>query len=297
LVASGSAVAVVGFLVSGVAVLLTLIEVTRIGFAPASYKLGQGFDIGHDAVLAVAFALASVAFAGRIEARGRRIAHAAMVAAVAFTAWVVAQALYAASEPRHAGSLLTSDVLAALAAAVLVAAASAAAIAFRHADATSRADQSRRDGLLGLAAGGLAVSLALSTASAIVFMTSVTLAGGGDAGLRVSMAGLAVAIGGGAIAASAFVVSRHQQRQAAERWMSRREGLLAISLAVFVVGFLLIGIGNAIIADASRNFTPGLVTTAHWLEAISGWVVSGGAALAATGFFISRRSGETIGRN
>lgn len=193
---------------------------------------------------------------------------------------------------------MKSDVLAALAAALLVAAATTAAIAFRRAEATSPADQSRRDGLLVWAASGLAASLALSTASAIVFMTSVRLAGGGDEGLRVGVAGLAVAIGGGAIAVVAFVVSRRQQRRAAKRWMSWREGLLGVALAVFAVGALVAGVGNAIVADASSSsrFGPGgLLTTADWLVAISGWVVSAGAALAAIGFFISRGSGETIG--
>jgi hypothetical protein len=291
LVAAGSALAALGFLLSGVAVLLELIEIARIGFAPTSYEVGKGFDILHNALLVIAFVLATLAFAGRIEARERRIAAAAAIAVGAFTVLVVAQALYASSQPRYAGALVTVDVLAALAATVLVVAAVAASIAFRNAAATPPSDQSRRDGLLGWAAGALTLSLALSTASASVYMSAVRLVGGGDAGLRVGVAGLAVGIGGGAIASIALLVSQRQQRQAAPRWMPQREGLLALALAVFVVGFLLVGIGNAIVADASSSskFVQELLTTAHWVEATSGWMVSAGLALAGCGFFASYR--------
>jgi hypothetical protein len=266
-----------------------MIAVIQIGFAPTSYDIGKGIDVGHNLVLAGAFALVCGAMAGRIECRERRLALAAIIASVAFAAWIVAQAIYGTSEPGYAGALVASDILAALAASALVAASAATAAAFRQAESSSPEDQSGRDGLLLWGAAGLGAALVLSTASAIVYLDSVRLFGDGNDGLRLATIGVAVGIGGAAVAAIAFFVSRRQQQRGAVQWLARREALIAAGLAIFFVGFTLTGFGNATIANASAgdDFVPQLLTTSHLVEAISGWILGAGAAIVAAGFLVS----------
>lgn len=291
-IATGAGGAALAFLLSGVAVLLSMLAVIRIGFAPASYEVGKGVDVAHDLVLSAAFAVVTLAVIGRIDRRERRLALAAVVAAIAFAGWVVAQALYGMSEPRGGDALVTSDVLGALAASTLVAASAAAAIAFRQAGSSPPDDQSKRDGLLAWAAVGLGISLVLSTASAIVYLDTVALSGDGNDGLRLSTIGLGVGVGGAAIAAIAFFISRRGQQRDVAQWMTRREALIAAALAVFVVAFVLTGVGNATVATASPHdgYAARLLVTGHWLEAISGWVLGACATAVAAGFIVSSRA-------
>ena len=268
-----------------------MIAVIQIGFAPTSYDIGKGIDVGHDLVLAGAFALVCIAIAGRIESRERRLAVAAIVASVAFAGWILAQALYGTSEPRGLDSQVASDVLQALAASTLVVASAAAAVAFRRAASSPPEDQSGRDGLLVWAALGLGAALVVSTASAIVYLDSVSLLGDGNNGLRLATVGVGVGIGGAALAATAFFVSHRQQHRGALQWLTWREALIAAALAIFFVGFVCTGFGNATIASASTgdDLVPQLLTTSHWLEAISGWILGAGAAIVAAGFLVSSR--------
>jgi hypothetical protein len=288
-IAAGAAVASLGFVVSGAAVLVDMIEVIRIGYAPTTYDIGKGLDVGHDLVLAGAFGLVSFAVVANVDRRERRLAFAAVVAAVAFAAWIAAQALYGVSEPRGLDQLVVSDVLGALAASALVAGAIVAAVAFRGAESAPPEDQAQRDGLLAWAAGALGLSLAFSTASAIVFNSSLFP---GRPGASTFISGLAIGIGGAALAAVAFLVSQRKQRRAADRWMHWRELLIAVAMAIFVVGFVFTAVGDGMTANASAHddFTHQLFTTSHWLEAASGWILSACAALAAVGFLVSSAS-------
>jgi hypothetical protein len=294
IIATGAAVAAVGFLVWGVSVILDMIAIIRVGFAPTSYDVGKGLDVGHDLVLAAAFVLVTFAFAGRIEARERRLAAASVVAAAGFAVWIAAQALYGVSEPEPQGmyQLVAIDALGALAATTLVATATAAAVAFRRAASSSPGDQSQRDGLLGWAALGLALSLALLTAAGIVDLDTLRLFGDGNDGLRLSTIGLAIGIGGGAVAAVAFIFSRRGQRRSTAGWTESRDALLAGALALLVVGFAFSGLGDGRVANASArdHFTPQLFATSHWVEAASAWILCACTALVAIGFLVSSLS-------
>jgi hypothetical protein len=266
--------------------------VIRFGLAPSSYEIGKGADVGHDLLLAAAFATVAVAAAGRIDRREQRFALAAIVAALAFAAWTASQALYGVSEPRGFDTQVTVDALEALAASALAAASVLAAVAFRRGESCQAQDLSRRDGLLVWAAVGLGVSLALSTASGIVYLVNIELVSIGNDGFRLSTAGVATGTVGAALAAIGFLVSRRKQQKSEAGWMSRREAFIALALAVFVIGFALTGIGDATTASASArdDFAPDLVTTSYWLEAVSAWVLAAGAGVVAAGFFISSRS-------
>jgi hypothetical protein len=288
MIAGAAAAAAIGTLLSGGAALLTLVDVIRTGLAPSSYTVGKGFDIAHDAMLAAGFMIVTFAFLTSIERRERTLAVGAVVAGGGFTALIIAEALYATSEPRHTGPLVTRDVLSALAATLLLAAASACAVAFSRASSAPTSSQAHRDSFLGLATIVLSVAFALATAASILLISATRTPG--DTGLWIATTGSWFAFGGAMVAAVAFFSSRHEQRRVSARWFSRRERLLAAAFAVFVVGFLLGGLGDAITAhDSSGPQLPGLLTTAHWLEAVSGFTMGGGAALASAGFFISRR--------
>jgi hypothetical protein len=291
-IAIGAGIAAAGFVVGGVAVLTFLISEIRIGYAPTSYEIGKGVDVGHDVLLAAAFAIVAAAAAGRIDRREHRFALAAMVAALAFAAWTASQALYGVSEPRGFDPQVTVDALEALAASALAAASVLAAVAFRRGESCQAQDLSRRDGLLTWAAVGLGVSLALSTASGIVSLVNIELVGIGNDGFRLSTAGVATGIVGAVFAAIGFLVSRRGQEQGGSRWMSRREAFIALALAAFLIGFALTGIGDATTASATArdDLAPDLVTTSYWLEAVSAWALAAGAAVVAAGFFISSRS-------
>ena len=297
-IAIGSALAAAGFAVAGAAVLLDMIGVIRIGFAPTSYDVGKGLDVAHNLVLAAAFALVSFAVAGRIDGRERRLAFAASVAAVSFAAWIAAQALYGVSEPTPQGvyTLVIIDVLGALAATALLAAAVTVAVAFRRAASAPADDQSRRDGLLAWAAGGLGLSLALSTAAAIVHFDNVRLLDNGNRGLHVAALGLAIGVVGALVATIAFVVSRRMQGQTTARWLGPREALIAAALGVFVVGFVFVALGDATVARASEHddFIPQVMAAGRWLESVSAWILSACAALVGTGFLVSAVSRRSI---
>jgi hypothetical protein len=285
-IALGSAGAGVGFLMAGAAVLLSMISVIRLGYAPTSYDIGEGLDLTHDLGLVAAFAIATLAIAGGIERRERRLAFAAIVAAVSFAAWIAAYALFGVSEPRGLDALVTIDVLRALAASALVVAAVAATVAFRRAESAPPDDQAERDGLLAWASVSLGVGLSLLTASAIVQTGVVPFPHHGN--LTLAVIGSAIGLGGAVIGAIAFVVSRSKQRRASARWITWREALIAAALAVFVVGFVVTAIGAVTVAHASaQDRVPQLFTASHWLDAISQWILSTSVAVAAVGFVVS----------
>jgi hypothetical protein len=288
LVGAGAAIVALGLVLLGVAVLLRVIEDTRSSFVPTTYSVGRGFDLAHDVVLGGAFAIVCVAFLGSVVARERRLKTAAFVAACAFAASLVAQGLYTAVDIDHKfpTQLIVSDLLGALGALASIAAAAVAVVAFHSAIATDPSDQSRRDGVLGWSAVVLAVGLASTTASSIVYADGVFIGNGGDAGLWISVAGEAVEIFTGVVAAFALLASRAEQRRLDRRWMPRREALLAIALGVFFIAMALQGIGAAVTASAESadHFHPALLTAASWLAASSALVVSAGAACAAIGF-------------
>jgi hypothetical protein len=288
-IAAGAGVAAVGFLVLAVAALLDMVEIIQVGLAPTSYDIGKGLDVGHNLVLVVAFALVTFAFVGRINARERRLAAASLVGAAAFAAWIAAQALYGVNEPRGLAELSTVDALRALAATALAAAATVAAVAFRSASSSSPSDQSHRDGLLGWAALGLTLSLALLTAAAIVNLDTVRPFPDGNSGPRLSMIGLAVGTGGAALAAVAFIVSRRRQLRGAPGWTALRDSLLGTALVAFVVGFAFSGLGDGRVAHATAHdrFTPQLLATSRWVETASAWVLCACAAIIAIGFLVS----------
>jgi len=293
-IAVGAALAAMGLVVLGAAVLMDMFAVIRIGIAPTSYVVGKGLDVGHDLVLAAAFAMAIPAFLGRSEARERRLAVASLVAAAAFAVWIAAHALYGVNEPTPQGvyELVVIDALRALAATALVGTAMLAAKAFRRASSGSPGDQSERDGLLGWATVGLATSLGFLTAAASLDLDTVRFLGDGISGLRLSMIGLAVGTGGAVVATLAFGISRRRQRQGAPRWAGLRDSILAAALAVFFVGFALSGLGDGRVAHASGldGVTPQLVATSRWVEATSAWILCVCAALVAVGFLVSSLS-------
>lgn len=295
-IAIGAWLAAVGFLISAVAMLLSMIAVIRIGLAPTSYNIGKGLDVGHDLVLVGAFALVGVAVSGPIVSRERRLGLAAIIAALGFAVWVVAQALYGTSEPRGGSSLATSDVLDALTAGILAAASLTTAVAFRRAESSPPEDQSQRDGLLLWAAAGLAIGLALSAASAINYLDAVLLDGSAYDGLRLSAIGIGVGMAGATTGTVAFFVSRRKQERGSANWMSSREALIASALGIFVLGFVLAGIGNALLANASPDGgTPEqLLRTGHWLEAVAAWTLGASTALVAAGFLVSSRRGAIV---
>jgi hypothetical protein len=288
LVGAGAAIVALGLVLLGVAVLLRVIEDTRSSFVPTTYSVGRGFDLAHDVVLGGAFAIVCVAFLGSVVARERRLKTAAFVAACAFAASLVAQGLYTAVDIDHKfpTQLIVSDVLGALGALASIAAAAVAAVAFHGAIATDPSDQSRRDGVLGWSAVVLAIGLASTTGSATLYVDLVFLGHGGEAGLWIGVAGSAVGIAAGAVAAIALFASRRGQRRPDRHWMPRREALLAIALGVFFIAMALQGIGGAVTASAESadRFYPALLTAAFWLAASSALVVCAGAACAAIGF-------------
>ncbi len=288
LVGSGAAIAALGLVLLGVAVLLRLINDGRSDFVPTAYRVGRGFDIAHYLLLGGAFAIACVAFLGSVSTRELRLKIAAVVAACAFVSALVAEGLYAGVEIDHnfPTQLVVSELLGGLGALVSIAAAAVAAMAFHGAIASDPSDQSRRDGVLGWSAAALALGLASTTASSALYVDGVFIGHGGEAGLWISVAGSAMGIAAGAVSAFALLASRRNQRRLDRRWMPRREALLAIALGVFFIALALQGIGAAVTASAesATGFYPGLLTAAYWLAASSALVVCAGAVCAAIGF-------------
>lgn len=116
-----------------------------------------------------------------------------------------------------------------------------------------------------------------------------------NAGVVVVVIGDGILIAAGIIAAVAFLISR-QDQQRGLAWMSRREGTLRLSTAVFAVVFLTLAIGSAMQAGAwSGRGIDWKIIAVFWLSAATNLFFTAAAVTASVGFFRSRNSGRVVG--
>jgi hypothetical protein len=107
-------------------------------------------------------------------------------------------------------------------------------------------------------------------------------------GLVLGIVGSGVASVASLVATLAFLSTGRQGSHDSVTGTSRRDGLLAAALLIFVVAFVLQGLGEAIHAHKSlASSLSDRQHAAYWLDAISFWALSLGALCATVAFALS----------
>jgi hypothetical protein len=276
----------VAFSTFTVAAILRLLVVIQEGFAPTWYRVGLGFQAGENLILILAFVLVGIGFLGASHKRTRRMSLAGLVAAFAFLVLVTANSIHAGvyNDTHHVpGTLVASDVVAAIGAAFLAAAAASVAAEYRRRKATGPRPPGGTSGLP-LATILLALGFVLSMTSQILFYDAILE----REGLVLTIVGSGLAAIAALIATLAFLSSRRQADQDLPAGVLHRDALLAAALIIFAGAFALQGLGLAI--HAHKSLAISLTDKEHaasWLEAASFWVLGLGALCATAAFSFS----------
>jgi hypothetical protein len=169
-------------------------------------------------------------------------------------------------------------------------AASVTAVAFKgFARGAATSDWILRDGRLGRANIGVAVGgLLFVIRGAVGLSVDRVYPGISNAGVVVEIIGNGILIAAGIIAAVAFL----KQKRAAR--MSRRDGRLGLSTAVFAVVFLTLAFGSAMQAGAwSGRGVDWKIIAVFLLSAATNLFFAAAAVMASVGFFRSSNSSTT----
>lgn len=247
-------------------------------------------------LLIAAYATASTAFFLDIQARTARLGKAAQLAAAAYVAFTAGE-LTPLVVQRLPGKFVALYAVGVAASLALLVAASVTAVAFNgFARGAAKSDRILRDGRLGRANISLAVGgLLLVIKGPLGLSVDRVYPGISNAGVIVEIIGNGILIAAGIIAAVAFLISRQdQQRRLA--WMSRRDGRLALSTAVFAVVFITLAIGSEMQAGAwSGRGVDWKIVAVLWLSAATNLIFTAAAVTASVGFFRSSNSSTDAG--
>ncbi|HEY8622718.1 MAG TPA: zinc ribbon domain-containing protein [Casimicrobiaceae bacterium] len=301
LLGSAAIVLAASALLRVIADLLVLIDALQ-NHAIAGVSIARGFALLGDAVTIPAFVFAAVGFLAPRGARMRRLWIAALFAGGAYAARFTADVISAVIEGTHhvSGTAVASDGVAAAGDVSILVAAMVAGVGLFHAAQIGGRVGPGRDGRLGWASVGLASAFLLFMVKdilSLIFYSDLHATGGLTTGLGFDAGGWGIAIAAGVIAAVAFLVSSQRQQDGQLDWWQRREVLLAVALSVFTAGALIGAIGDMIAAGAlSGNGADGKTVASGWLAAVGAMGLMAGAACAATGFFLSRRSRAQMSR-
>jgi hypothetical protein len=266
--------------------------------AEAAFSVGLGAQLVSYLVLIAAFVTACVAFLGRDERRGGRLAIGAILAAGGFFALLVFYEIFASVDATHDFSGTGVAGEAALGAGAIFLLIAAVFVAVSAAD-VGPGLQWRRDARRGWASISLAVGFALLMTGEI--LTAVTGASIGSffglstAGSVVAAAGWGLGIGAGVTAAVGFLISQQRRSDDGARL---RDLLLSVASFVLALAFLLTGIGGMLRASTVSDLAVGApsgsgfgqVEAYFWLVGVGQLVLMVGAICGAIGFFLAFRS-------
>jgi len=171
-----------------------------------------------------------------------------------------------------------------------------AAIAFLRADRSGIASRDERLGwATGLGAGALLL-ICVSRILVVIFFSDLGASSGLTTGFGIDAAGQFIAVGAFVVAAVGFFASA--RRVSADLRLGR-DLLLGIAAAVFSSGYLLVGIGDLVVAAAlSKNGFDGSTIADGWLSTVQDFAFAAAAACVSIAFLITRsaQSGAEVVR-